>query len=431
MNMDRIKHGKTGQWVLGSLVITELCSLLLTFLYILFRYSGNSVPEILSEGLFWGTLAGAALGYPLMLTIIQIGLLVMRDEDGALKNKGKVFDAITFWLGSLYSYLYLGIWESVHFQADWEEVLSNASQHTPVFTQSYPTVIAIVVIGVGGYLLMTYMPLWRMPPLVTVASIAAMYLGMAQLVVWTVQVMKGPDYLPELLLPFNCLLIVIRTVRNKIREWNSLSVREVKCLRFRWMDSCNDWLMKAERWPLAAFLLMWPLMGILICILVLFGQKPDAFIKAWLETGGWNLSQKVSPQNIYYDEHYLCTVAAGGHERVVKPLRLGERHGHAVIVNRQLCIANAFEQVLEERTPGFHRAVRGFYDTFGFPIAKKIRSPYAADAVYVIMKPLEWLFLIVLYLVDVKPENRIAVQYTGTGWNGKLVCDVADGREGK
>ena len=30
---------------------------------------------------------------------------------------------------------------------------------------------------------------------------------------------------------------------------------------------------------------------------------------------------------------------------------------------------------------------------------------------YYMMKPLEWLFLAVLYLVDEKPENRIAVQY--------------------
>ncbi|WP_341274143.1 DUF6688 family protein [Clostridium saccharoperbutylacetonicum] len=27
------------------------------------------------------------------------------------------------------------------------------------------------------------------------------------------------------------------------------------------------------------------------------------------------------------------------------------------------------------------------------------------------MKPLEWIFLIVLYFCDVNPENRIAVQY--------------------
>ena len=96
---------------------------------------------------------------------------------------------------------------------------------------------------------------------------------------------------------------------------------------------------------------------------------------------------------------------------MVKPLRTGKRHGHEVLVNRQLCIANAFEQLLEERTPRFHKAVRGLYDKTGYPIAKHIRSPYLADAIYFLMKPLEWLFLLVLYLFDPKPENHIAVQY--------------------
>lgn len=82
-------------------------------------------------------------------------------------------------------------------------------------------------------------------------------------------------------------------------------------------------------------------------------------------------------------------------------------------MNRQLCIANAFEQVLEERTPGFHRTLRHFYDTYGFPVARLIHSKYTADLVYFIMKPLEWIFLCVLYLTDAHPENRIAVQYTG------------------
>ena len=30
------------------------------------------------------------------------------------------------------------------------------------------------------------------------------------------------------------------------------------------------------------------------------------------------------------------------------------------------------------------------------------------------MKPLEYLFVIVLYAVEVHPEDRIAMQYTGT-----------------
>jgi hypothetical protein len=118
-----------------------------------------------------------------------------------------------------------------------------------------------------------------------------------------------------------------------------------------------------------------------------------------------------APPNVAYDEHYLCTVAAGGHDRVVKPIRMGERHGHRITVNRQLLIANAFEQILEEKTPGMHRIIRKFYDTHGYPIARHIKTKAAADVVYFIMKPLEWLFLLVLYLTDPAPENRIAIQY--------------------
>lgn len=36
---------------------------------------------------------------------------------------------------------------------------------------------------------------------------------------------------------------------------------------------------------------------------------------------------------------------------------------------------------------------------------------WAADVVYLCMKPLEWIFLLVLYLFDEKPEDRICSQY--------------------
>ena len=38
-----------------------------------------------------------------------------------------------------------------------------------------------------------------------------------------------------------------------------------------------------------------------------------------------------------------------------------------------------------------------------------------ADLVYFIMKPLEWFFVAVLYLTEIHPEDRIALQYTGKG----------------
>ena len=41
------------------------------------------------------------------------------------------------------------------------------------------------------------------------------------------------------------------------------------------------------------------------------------------------------------------------------------------------------------------------------------------------MKPLEWIFLIVLYLFDVKPENRIATQYIGNT-NKKIIESLSN-----
>jgi len=65
--------------------------------------------------------------------------------------------------------------------------------------------------------------------------------------------------------------------------------------------------------PWLALLASIPLLGFILAVLTLFGQEPNNIIKAWTQTADWNLSQKITPQNVYKDEHYLCTVAAGGH----------------------------------------------------------------------------------------------------------------------
>lgn len=48
---------------------------------------------------------------------------------------------------------------------------------------------------------------------------------------------------------------------------------------------------------------------------------------------------------------------------------------------------------------------------YGYPLSKHINTAKAADITYILMKPLEYFFVIFLYLFDKKPENRIAVQY--------------------
>ena len=368
----------------------------------------------------WGVLIGAVFVFPVVLTISEVICLICEEWGRPVKGDW-LFDQYVFWLGGFYELCYLGMIMNVT-SADWQTQLHNASRHTPIYSGSMVTFIVLLFLAFLGYEILQSIPLRKLPPLVTVLSISAMYLGLTALILFTVQIFKPTEWMDGylLLFPLCCVLLVVRLLLKKIREWNAL-VQNAEEEHFgtgkicqnpvlRW---CDRILRKAAWWPVLALLLMFPLLGILIGILMLFGQAPDSVIKAFTETSDWNLSLRQAPQNVMYDEHYLCTVAAGGHETVVKPIRLGRRHGHEVIVNRQLCIANAFEQVLEERTPGFHRALRHFYDTYGFPVARLIQSKYTADLVYFIMKPLEWFFLCVLYLTDAHPENRIAVQYTG------------------
>lgn len=357
-----------------------------------------------------GILVGMFVVYPVILSVINfVGVFVCpKDQSG--RKKQITFEIITIILGSVYTLLYLGL-TSIRLNAGWSEQLYNAEVHQPVWSGGVVTVIVLCCVGLLGYGILSGVRLSKMPPLLVVLSMSAMYLGVLECVLWMIQTLSF-TYCLLSVFPANCVLIAVKTVRFKIREWNQMDRQRKKDDADSSLPGAiSRVLAKAELWPLLALLLMWPLLGILLCILVLFGQKPDAVIRAWTETAEWNLSMQTAPPQLYYDEHYLCTVAAGGHEKIVKPIRMGERHGHRVVVNRQLCIANAFEQILEERTPKFHKKVRHFYDTYGFPIARLIRTKGAADVVYVIMKPLEWIFLSVIYLCDAKPENRIAVQY--------------------
>lgn len=354
-----------------------------------------------------------AIVWPFVLTFAEIMVLILSGKRCNIRNAGKVCDILVLGFGYCYTWGYLSFDKHMEFLAGWQTQLSNLERHSAVAPQYRITIWVLVLAAFAGYLVLTYAHMEDLPPLISVLGIAAMYMGNAIGVVWIIQIWNGIEDFWILFLPANWLLITIRTILSAIWKWKKLQTVEDETNPEESMNKYRGWMEKSVYWPLWALLLVWPLLGVLLVILMLFGQVPDAVIRAFTETADWNLSQKIAPQNIYYDEHYLCTVAAGGHKKVVKPQRLGIRHGHSVIVNRQLCVANAFEQILEERSPRFHKAVRHFYDTYGFPIAKMIHSKYMADVIYILMKPLEWFFLIVLYLVDVHPENRIALQYTG------------------
>lgn len=377
------------------------------------------------------------LAYPVVLLIINIVALVraVRFPEKLLPGtyEAKLFgimDLVTVIIGTILTMFYSAILSAsldLQWGAVWSEQLHNREIHQPIWTEALPTVITLLVIGVIGYIVLLTRKMSNTPPLITVLCMGAMYIGIIEILVFMIQIFKVTPFeglafssnripllelAPLMELPFCCISMAARLILRKIYEWNREEEHQIDIYgKEGFMADLNGILENSFSWPVAAIIAMIPLLGIILGILSLFGQYPDRVIRAWTETAQWNLSKMQAPPNVQYDEHYLCTVAAGGHDRVVKPIRMGERHGHRIVVNRQLLIANAFEQILEEKTPKIHRAIRDFYDTHGYPIARHIKTKTAADMVYFIMKPLEWLFLIVLYLTDTKPENRIAVQY--------------------
>jgi len=88
------------------------------------------------------------------------------------------------------------------------------------------------------------------------------------------------------------------------------------------------------------------------------------------------------------------------------------RRGQVILVNRQLAVANAFEDLLHARWPRFGAFARRVYDRLGWPVSRWIRRRWLADAVYLAMKPAEWAFYVALLLLDpAAPEARIGRMY--------------------
>ena len=162
-------------------------------------------------------------------------------------------------------------------------------------------------------------------------------------------------------------------------------------------------------------LLLFPVISILLLFLMLFGQKEDSIIRAFTDTYKHGFSQLDHMcDNVRCGEHFLCSVGANGHREIVQPVRYGERNGKKIICTRQLLISNAFEELVQEKMPIAHKFIRSNYNKAGNVLHRHyhiFKNKVISDFVYLLMKPLEFAFLLTLYTFDKKPENRIATQY--------------------
>ena len=348
---------------------------------------------------------------PLILTIFNLINLFKKK-----KIKENAIDFLTFVLGTTFTcilYFLLGF-------KDYNQALmvggGELDLHAPIASWSMPTVLTICIIGIISYVLIRIKQI-DLPPLMVVLCMSGIFICSIIMIIFIIQISKNLQRSTVLtyftLFPINYILCTFRAEVQVIKKYKERGIGGKREYENKVLNKFNTILNNTDNWPILSVVLAIPLLIFLICILMIFGQRPDEAIKAFLETSDWTLSQKISPPPVTYDAHYLCTVSLKGHKNIVKPTRMGIRRGEKIVVNRQLCIANAFEDLIKERTPRFHHFVRYIYDKYGFPLSKHINTALQADITYILMKPLEWIFLITLYLFDIKPENRINLQYIG------------------
>ena len=284
--------------------------------------------------------------------------------------------------------------------------------YTPFASKHLLTLIVFFGLSVFGLFKLWYKDRLQ-PPLLFSLCIVFVMIGIPISIAVIMQTSTNTEQSGETflfaLLPITYIVTSI-TVLTKVIIAGA-DVANKKNYRNKYLNLLNQKLANTKQQPLFIILMLFPVFAMVVIILMLFGQDTNSITKVFTETTTWTFSQKTHPPFLGHEGHYLCTVAVCGTPEIVKPLRLGKRHGHEIIVNRQLLIANAFEELIQENAPRLHQVIRDFYDKYGYPLSRKITTAKASNAVYILMKPLEHFFLIVLYFFSVNPEEKINKQY--------------------
>ena len=276
---------------------------------------------------------------------------------------------------------------------------------------------ALTLIVFFGLAVWSIFALWlkanRLPPLMLVLAMVFLIIGMVISVTVIMQLSfnVGGNGVEILLFPLPISFLVISTLllfRVFARE---AEISTTRTYQNKFLNFLNTKMAQSTLQPIYALVLLVPVFVLVVAILIVFGQDYNSITKVFTETATWTFSQKTHPPALEHRGHYLCTVAVCGDPKIVKPLRLGKRHGLEIVVNRQLLIANAFEELIQESMPRLHKIIRNAYDKYGYPLSKNITTTKSSNLVYRLMKPLEYFFLAVLYTFCVKPELKINKQY--------------------
>ena len=236
-----------------------------------------------------------------------------------------------------------------------------------------------------------------LPPLILALGLCVLYIGLFFNGILILQILGSQEGAGILACfpAFSLLLGLGIIIRTLIDLPKSLSFSSSK---HQWLNKINEKLSTKSALFCSSVIAILPVFVLVTLILT--------------ETTTWGFSQHDHPPHLPHQGHYLCTVAACGSPQLVKPLRWGIRGKQRIIVNRQLQIANAFEELIADLSPTLLRFIRKNYDRYGYDLSKKIKTRWASNLTYILMKPLEWGFLLCLYTFCLRPEEKIRRQYS-------------------
>ncbi|UOE94812.1 DUF6688 family protein [Alkalihalobacillus sp. LMS39] len=213
-----------------------------------------------------------------------------------------------------------------------EQTGSFMNGYASLAIEYIPSIFILLTLGLFSFKCITLFYDWLSPIVYVFCStlvITNIFLGIMYLT-HTVTVNNGLNlavYLLQIGFGSLCFLYIAR-LKNSLDQFYEHEEMDIKYknifLQF-FANITNNYNRMSKVWIVSLF----PIMVIIHLILILFGQRPDSFIRVFLDTSSFNYSNipPPDPEMISGDGHYLCTVSALGHPNIVKPVRAGIRRG--------------------------------------------------------------------------------------------------------
>lgn len=228
-----------------------LCSIVVgCIIFLVIMVLGKVRAEEIVLAFLFSLVVSACIFYPFLILVMEVTYLILAAINKESPCAWQV-DQVALWYVMLLEYIYVRLIGATG--SDWMIQLTNGEKHTPVYTGSWPIIFLIAVLAIVGYYYLSFRPMKKMPPLMAVISISAMYLGIVELIVFSVQVIgvQGDDLAFMLLIwPASLVLMCARTILARVREWEVLPMEKRKIHQNRILNTMDGLLSKASFWPL-------------------------------------------------------------------------------------------------------------------------------------------------------------------------------------